>query len=359
MEDRVRDLTDKGQEALRRATLDEIAAKNSEAARSAARSVNHISKITAQMKMLALNAKIESAKAGSFGRGFSVVADEVGLVGEEINSIAREIQSDLSRRLSELHDLVEVMDRETTGDRLVDLAFSVIDTMDRNLYERTCDVRWWATEQSFCDAAAAPDAARIDRATARLGEILASYNIYLDLWICDRQGQVIANGRPEEFRVVGGSVADLPWFRSALEPSGVDEYVAGNVVHSKFMNDRQVISYAGAIREGGKADGRVVGVLCTCFDWEAQARSVVTGMRVDPQMAARGLRLMILDHTNRVIAASDGVGLLTEQLILPAGLDQKSGVFRTAEKLIGYHRTEGFETYRGLGWKGVATQDIS
>lgn len=359
MEDRVRDLTDKGQDSFQRATLDEIAAKNNEAARSATRSVNHISKITSQMKMLALNAKIESAKAGSFGRGFSVVADEVGLVGEEINSIAREIQSDLSRRLSELNDLVAMMDRETTGERLVDLAFSVIDTMDRNLYERTCDVRWWATEPSFCEAATLQDAATIDRASARLSEILGSYNIYLDLWICDTNGQIIANGRPETFRVVGASVADLPWFRSAVEPSQEGEYVAGNVVHSKYMNDRQVISYAAAIREGGRPDGKVVGVLSTCFDWEAQARSVVTGMRVDPRMAAKGLRLMIVDQSGRVIGASDGVGLLTERLTLPAGSDPKSGVFRTADKLIGYHQTEGFETYRGLGWKGVAMQDLS
>jgi len=354
----VKDLLETGQDFARRASLDSIAEQSNEAARYANKSVNRIRKITSQMKMLALNAKIESAKAGRYGRGFAVVADEVGMVGDEISNIAQDIQTDLSRRLSGLNDMVAAMERSTTGERLIDLAFTAVDTIDRNLYERTCDVRWWATDCAFVEALASPDPRARHHATERLGVILDAYNIYLDLWICDASGRIIANARPDRFTVESASVADLPWFNAARAlPSG-DEYVAGNVVASKYLHDAHVISYAAAIRKDGAVSGPVLGVLATCFDWTAQARSVVTGLRIDPRMAQRGLRVLLVDKGNRVIAASDGQGILTERLSFLDGLDAKSGCFTTGRQMVGYYTTDGFETYRGLGWKGVVIQNL-
>ena len=47
-----------------------------------------IQQITNQMKMLALNALIESSRAGSLGAGFAVVAQEVRSVGQKVETIA-------------------------------------------------------------------------------------------------------------------------------------------------------------------------------------------------------------------------------------------------------------------------------
>ena len=37
---------------------------------------------------------------------------------------------------------------------MVDLALNAIEFIDRNLYERTCDVRWWATDSAVVDCVA-------------------------------------------------------------------------------------------------------------------------------------------------------------------------------------------------------------
>jgi hypothetical protein len=358
-ESALKDTHDTAPYSVQRITLDAISAQSAQATVQANQSVNRIRQITSQMKMLALNAKIEAAKAGPFGRGFSVVAQEVGIVGDEINGIAQDIQTELTRRLSELADMVTAMDHDTTGERLVDLAFTSVDTIDRNLYERTCDVRWWATDSSFVTALTDPTQTNLNFASQRLGVILDAYNIYLDLWVCDTHGRILANARPQKFNVTGASVRDLPLFQTALTQTSGDEFIAGDAIRAPLLQDKQVTNYACAIRENGDKNGRIIGVMMTCFDWEPQARSVVSSVRMDESMVRNKTRLLLVDRKNRVIASSDGTGFLVETITFPADADPVSGFFRRDGKLVAYHATEGFETYQGLGWKGVVTQDIS
>ncbi len=71
--------------------------------------VTAINKISGQTGMLALNAAIETEKAGEYGKGFSVVAREIGRLSdqtatatEEIESVIREMQSSVSGGVMEM-----------------------------------------------------------------------------------------------------------------------------------------------------------------------------------------------------------------------------------------------------------------
>src|SRR6202045_1184345 len=68
-----------------------------------------IQQITNQMKMLALNALIESSRAGSQGAGFAVVAQEVRSVGQQVETIARELEGQLTKRTGSLMDSIARM----------------------------------------------------------------------------------------------------------------------------------------------------------------------------------------------------------------------------------------------------------
>jgi hypothetical protein len=42
-----------------------------------------------------------------------------------------------------------------------DLSLNAIELIDRNLYERTCEVRWWVTDSAVVECAANPNAATV------------------------------------------------------------------------------------------------------------------------------------------------------------------------------------------------------
>ena len=60
--------------------------------------------------------------------------------------------SELAGSLAELSALGDSMIgqlEQHRGQRLTDLAHHMIEIIDRNLYERSCDVRWWATDAAL------------------------------------------------------------------------------------------------------------------------------------------------------------------------------------------------------------------
>ena len=308
-----------------------------------------IQNITNQMKMLALNALIESSRAGAQGAGFAVVAQEVRNVGQLVETIAKELETQLTARTGNLMSSISRMTDRSRGERMVDLSLNAIELMDRNLYERTCDVRWWATDSAVADCAAAASDATVAHVSERLAVILGAYTVYLDLWLCDLNGNVLASGRDDRFAVHGQNVGNTAWFRNAKNLRSGDDYVAGDVERQPLLGNAQVATFCASVREGGKVNGRPIGVLAIHFDWEAQARAIVEGVRVGDDRT----RVLLLDSNFRVIAASDGQGLLSERIALQLGGGRSGFYTDRSGAQVAFHATPGYETYKGLGWYGV------
>ena len=71
--------------------------------------VNKISSIASKSNILALNASIEAARSGEFGRGFSVVADEMGKLAKDSGSSAGEIKATLAQITNHLGEIIQAI----------------------------------------------------------------------------------------------------------------------------------------------------------------------------------------------------------------------------------------------------------
>ena len=315
-----------------------------------------IQQITNQSKILALNAMIEAARAGDAGRGFSVVASEMKNISTQISDVAQQLEQELAAEASRLEDLGRRIVRELRGERLVDLSLNAIEIIDRNLYERTCDVRWWATDKAVVDCATDPSADNAGHCTERLGVILSAYTVYLDIWICDRNGVVLANGRPDRYpNVRGARVSSEEWFKKASATQSGNDFAVVDVAPIPLLDDAVTAAYSTAIRENGQLDGAACGVIVVHFDWTPQAQTVVDGVRLTPEERDR-TRVLLLDSSHRIIASSDHQGVLSETQTLRTDGAPRGSYEDKSGNTVSFALTPGYETYRGLGWYGCIVQ---
>jgi hypothetical protein len=216
-------------------------------------------------------------------------------------------------------------------------------------------VRWWATDSALVNCLALGGTQAQEHASHRLGVILDSYTVYLDLWIVDAAGRIVASGRPHIYSVCGKNVAGEKWFRGAIKTASGSDFIAGDIEALPLLNNAHVATYATAIREDGAVDGQPLGALVIFFDWAPQASAVVNGVRLSDDEWKR-TRCMIVDSAFRVIASSGTKEILNEQFRL-ANEGKQSGSYRLPDgRTVSFAATPGYESYRGLGWHGVILQ---
>lgn len=321
--------------------------------------IGEINDINANTQLLALNARIEAARAGKAGAAFSVVAEEMQMLGAKTSGVANDLANKTQGSIDHLLDMIGSSVR---GTRLSDLALTNVDLIDRNLYERTCDVRWWATDSSLVDALDTPTPEAIAHASQRMGVILSAYTVYYDLVLCDRDGQIVANGRPDLYQSVGESAAHSTWFRQARDSKSGDDYGFETAHRSDLVDDQSVLVYSCGVRAGGASDGEVIGVLGILFNWEGLAQTIVENVPL-AESERESTRCMICDSAGSIIADSWGKQL-DEVLRLPNqdalfAEPKNFDMFEAdgTKSCVAHAQAPGFETY-STGWHSVLIQPV-
>jgi hypothetical protein len=321
--------------------------------------IGEIRDINTSTKLLSLNARIEAARAGLAGAAFGVVAQEMQDLSGKTAQAAESLANQTKRVIDEL---VHVLGAKVRGTRLADIALTNIDLIDRCLYERTCDVRWWATDQSVVDALTSPTPEKLQHASRRLGVILGAYTVYYDLVLCNLRGRVVANGRPGEYPSVGSEQAGESWFREAMGTRSGDEFGFQTAHRSRLVDGKLSLVYSCGVREEGRSNGKLLGVLGIVFNWEALAQTILANAPVAEDEKA-ATRCVIVDDDGILLADSWGKQLQESLSLpdLPRLLSEKKN-FSICEVqgqkcCVAHARAPGFETY-STGWHSLVIQPI-
>lgn len=323
--------------------------------------VQEIGDINLQTRLLSFNAQIEAAHAGAAGRAFEVVAREMVTLSERTTKSAADLDEKTQSDIRQLNGMIGEVGTAVRGTRLSDLAFTNIDLIDRNLYERSCDVRWWATDSSCVEACL--DFSRANHASQRLSVILDAYTVYQDIVLCDMQGRVIANGRPAKFSCLGSDQSSTEWFRSALRTGSGGEFGFEGVHQSSTLAGRKMaLVYSALVRRDGRTDGEPIGCLGIVFDWEALAQTIVNRTQVG-EAEKRHTRACIVDRSGLIIADSRSRHLKDKFPLgqLPALIGCGKGYcihsLDGIPHLMAYAHSPGFETY-STGWHSFIVQPL-
>ena len=313
--------------------------------------------IASQTNLLALNATIEAARAGDAGRGFAVVAQEVKNLAGQAAANSKEMRTTFLQSINQQTNVISHQFRMADYTRLIEMSQTLVQLIVRNLYERTADCRWWATDEAFCLALEHPSEEQIKHAQERLAIINRFYSVYCDLVLVDKNGQVVASSQPQKYPgVVDANLSRNRWFREAMQTVSGDQYVVDDIYHCPLHHKQSVAVYAASVRRGGDLNGELLGVLGVYFDWQEQSRVIV---KDEPNLSTKEwetARVMLLDSEHRIIAASDGENILEHFALKTEG--KTKGYYIENDTLVTFARTIGYQEYNGLGWYGVITEKL-
>jgi chemotaxis signal transduction protein len=147
-----------------------------------------------------------------------------------------------------------------------------MDIMDRNLYERANDCRWWALSSTIAEVLAREqrsdqDAEIVD---AILRTINGLYTVYTNILVFDAQGRIVSCSNESTLK---GSVLTDRWIASVLSLRDTQGYSVSEFAPTHLYGDRSTYIYGAAIRSSQGLPA--VGGVAIVFDSEPQFNAML------------------------------------------------------------------------------------
>jgi chemotaxis signal transduction protein len=230
------------------------------------------------------------------------------------------------------------------------LARLAIDIMDRNLYERANDCRWWALDPLFCQQLARPEGDdRAEIVSRRLGEINDLYTVYENLLVFDVDQRVVGVSRGQYAGLVGTTL-NTEWAHATLALKSSDRYVVSDFCPTPLYVGRPSYIYGAALLDGS---GNAVGGIGIVFDSKVQFAAMLQDSLPPESPQAFGL---FVDALGRVLASTDERYVVGTDFDLPADLlataSQPEGesrliVLGNQVLAVGARQSSGYREYKG------------
>ena len=137
-----------------------------------------------------------------------------------------------------------------------------MDIMDRNLYERANDSRWWALTPEFINelSSTQPNTLKLNETLNYINNL---YTVYTNIFIYDKNKKIIAASNNSS---IVGDIIDDEYIDKTLSNTNSQNYYVSDFTNSKFYNDKATYIYSASI----KSKNSVLGGICVVFDAEVE-----------------------------------------------------------------------------------------
>jgi len=190
------------------------------------------------------------------------------------------------------------------------LADLILDIMDRNLYERANDCRWWALTPDFRTIL---ESANIDaHATRKINTILkqinALYTVYTNLFVYNKDGVIVGVSQNSQEHLIGARLSNT-WVESTLKLSNTSKYFVSEFEKSPLYNNEHTYIYNAAIRSSSD-ESEVIGGIGIVFDSKLQFTQMIKESLSSPKHEMKKDTLFsVLTTQNQTIIASNNTNL--------------------------------------------------
>src|ERR1700737_4044874 len=258
-------------------------------------------------------------------------------------------------------DLVTHLETETHRKALLAArarAQVVIDILVRNLFERTADVGFLATDDAIrsyaskalasrslansgsadADAAANTLSSATRTMQRRLAEYVSKYSVYQNVILLSPAGEVL-------LQLDGGTAPTVSRDPLICATIATDGYVETFRCTDLVPDGRRALIYSHRVT----SDRQTLGVLCLCFRLEDECESIFARLQSEADWTV----LSLLDAHGEVIFSSDAWQLPVGAKLTGAG-DDSGNVLRFAgrEFLAVTCKAQPYQGYAGPAWRG-------
>jgi chemotaxis signal transduction protein len=270
----------------------------------------------------------------------------------EISNTGHKTQLIIEQMVSELYQTVVSVMLENSSF----CAQMAVDILDRNLYERANDVRWWALTHCFRELLAKSQLAKEDKhqMSETLRYINGLYTVYDNLIVFDRQGEVMAVSNSNYAHLVGTVLQD-EWVGRTRSCLSTQDYVVSDFAKTSLYGDQCTYIYAAPIRH---LDSKgIVGGIAIVFDSTPQFQAMLQDVvpKDSDDAPVTGSFTVFVNDELSVISSTHKEIIIGESFeLIPAIGKLKEGeqlfdiaVYQNTYYAVGAHASYGYREYKG------------
>ena len=217
-----------------------------------------------------------------------------------------------------------------------------IDILIRNLFERTADVGFLATDDDIRLFLSQNDSDSQEHTRSliesRLGEYVKKYSVYDEIIILDPDGNVCAH--LDQTNKI--SKSNDPLIKETLKTS--EEYAETFRYSDLQAQKQQSLIYSCKITANNAPDSEILGVLCLCFRFDDEVTGIFNKLLIDSDST-----LLLISKRGDVVASSNPSCVPLESHFKYNEAPHLL-TYQGNEYLINSTQTNGYQGFYGLGW---------